>query len=61
MKFRTIKYMIREGFSNTYKNLLMTLASLTMVVSSLLIFGLFLLVTLILTFNLKQMENKLPR
>ncbi|NLM26632.1 MAG: ABC transporter permease [Clostridiaceae bacterium] len=59
MKFRTIKYMIREGFSNTYKNLLMTLASLTMVVSSLLIFGLFLLVTLILTFNLKQMEKQI--
>jgi len=59
MKLRTIKYMIREGFSNTYKNLLMTLASLTMVISSLLIFGIFLLVTIILSFNLKQMEKQI--
>src|SRR5690554_3528012 len=59
MKLRTIKYMVREGFSNTYKNLLMTLASLTMVISSLLIFGVFLMVTVILSFNLRQMEKQI--
>ncbi|HEY8500843.1 MAG TPA: permease-like cell division protein FtsX [Clostridia bacterium] len=58
MKLRTIKYMVREGFSNTYKNLLMTLASLMMVISSLLIFGIFLMVTAILSYNLRQMEKQ---
>lgn len=59
MKIRTIKYMLQEGFSNTYKNLLMSLASVSMVVASLLIFGIFLMITINLTFNLNQMEKQL--
>lgn len=58
MKIRTIRYMIVEGFSNTYKNLLMSLASVSMVIASLLIFGVFLLITINLTFNLNQFEKK---
>ncbi len=58
MKLRTMKYMVQEGFTNTYKNLLMTLASVTMVVASLLIFGIFLMIAINLSFNLKQMEKQ---
>ena len=46
MKIRTIRYMVAEGFSNTYKNLLMSLASISMVIASLLIFGIFLAITI---------------
>lgn len=59
MKIRTIRYMLQEGFSNTYKNLLMTLASVSMVIASLLIFGIFLMITINLTYNLNNLEKKL--
>jgi cell division transport system permease protein len=59
MKLRTIKYMIKEGLSNTYKNLLMSLASVSMVIASLLIFGIFLMVIINLTYNLNQIERHL--
>ncbi len=59
MKIRTIKYMIQEGFSNTYKNLLMTLASVTMVIASLLIFGIFLMIMINLSYNLTQMGKQM--
>ncbi|NLN66045.1 MAG: ABC transporter permease [Clostridiaceae bacterium] len=57
MKIRTIKYMISEGFTNTYKNLLMSLASVSMVIASLLIFGIFLMITINLIFNLNQIQK----
>lgn len=59
MKIRTIRYMLMEGLSNTYKNLLMSLASVSMVVASLLIFGIFLMITINLTYNLSQFEKKM--
>lgn len=58
MKIRTIKRMLQEGFSNTYKNLLMSLASLTMVIASLLIFGVFLMVTVNLFYNYNRIESQ---
>ncbi|HZK28103.1 MAG TPA: permease-like cell division protein FtsX [Thermoclostridium sp.] len=56
MKIRTMKYMVKEGFVNTYKNLLMTIASVSMVVASLLIFGIFLMVTINLSYNLNRLK-----
>lgn len=58
MKIRTIKYLIRDGFLNTYKNLLMSLASLAMVVVSLIIFGVFLMITVNLFFNYNRVESQ---
>jgi len=58
MKIRTIKHMLKEGFSNTYKNLLMSLASLVMVISSLLIFGVFLMITINLFYNYSRVETQ---
>lgn len=43
MKIRTFRYMFKEGLINTYKNKLMSLASITAVIASLVIFGLFFL------------------
>jgi cell division transport system permease protein len=51
--------MLKEGFTNTYKNFLMSLASVSMVIASLLIFGIFLMITINLTYNLTQIEKKL--
>ena len=59
MKIRTIRYMLAEGISNTYKNLLMSLASVSMVIASLLIFGIFLMITINLSYNLSQIEKKM--
>ncbi|NLY17706.1 MAG: ABC transporter permease [Clostridiaceae bacterium] len=58
MKIRTIKYLLKEGISNTYKNLLMSLASLAMVISSLLIFGVFLMITINLFYNYNRLESQ---
>lgn len=59
MKIRTIRYMLIEGFTNTYKNLLMSLASISMVIASLLIFGIFLMITINLSYNLGQIEKRM--
>lgn len=44
MKLKTIKYLIKEGFVNTWKNKMMCLASMGIVVASLIILGMFLLI-----------------
>lgn len=45
MKLRTVKYIIREGFANTWRNKLMCLASMGIVTAALIIFGIFLLIS----------------
>ncbi len=45
MKIRTTKYIIKDGLVNAYRNKLMSLASIGIVTVSLLIFGLFYLIT----------------
>jgi len=45
MKLRTTKYIIKEGFVNTYRNVLMSLASMGVVSASLIILGFFLVMT----------------
>ncbi len=45
MKIRTTKYIIKDGIINTYRNKLMSLASIGIVSVSLLTFGLFFIIT----------------
>lgn len=56
MKIRTMKYIVKEGFANTYKNLLMSLASVSMVIASLLIFGIFLMLIINFSYNLNRLK-----
>lgn len=58
MKIRTIKYIIKEGASNTYKNKLMSLASISIVTASLIIFGIFYLITINLNYNLRVLKEQ---
>lgn len=44
MKIRTVKHIIKEGIVNSYRNKLMSLASVFIVVATLMVFGFFLLV-----------------
>ena len=57
MKIRSIKLMVKEGVSNSYKNKLMTIASTTIVIATLLIFGLFLLITITLINNAQNIQS----
>jgi len=45
MKIRTTKYIIKEGIINSYRNKLMSLASIIIVTASLLVFGIFLIIS----------------
>lgn len=58
MKIRTVKYIIKEGFVNTYRNKLMTLASVGIVVSSLIIFGIFFVFVVNVKFNLDVLKQQ---
>jgi len=44
MKIRTIKYIVKEGGVNTYRNMIMSLASISIVVATLVIAGIFFLI-----------------
>ncbi len=52
MKIRTIRYIFKEGFVNSYRNKLMSLASVVIVIASLIIFGIFILIALNLEYNI---------
>ncbi len=58
MRIRTTKYMFKEGFINAYRNKLMSLASLGVVTASLLIFGLFFIVSITLNTNLEGLKEQ---
>lgn len=59
MKIRTTKYALKEGIINSYRNKMMSLASLSTVVASLLTFGIFLLITLNLNYNTELLRDHL--
>jgi len=59
MKIRTMKYMVKEGFVNTYRNLLMSIASVTMVIASLMIFGIFLMLIINFSYNLNRLKAQM--
>lgn len=58
MKIRTSRYIIKEGILNAYRNKLMSLASIGIVTASLVIFGMFLMITINLGQNLKGLEDQ---
>lgn len=58
MKVRTLRYIVREGVLNTYKNKLMSLAAISIVVASLIIFGVFLLLALNIEYNTEILRQK---
>lgn len=53
MKIRTVQYVLKQGVVNSYRNKLMTLASVSTVAASLLIFGIFLFLAINLNYNMK--------
>lgn len=58
MRLRTVRYIIKEGFVNTYKNKLMSLTSLVIIIATLVIFGFFLLFILNIETNLATLRNQ---
>lgn len=58
MKIRTIKYIIKDSIVNTYKNKLMSLASISAVVASLIIFGVFYVISINMNFNTKLLTQQ---
>lgn len=58
MKFRNIKYFIKQGFVGLWKNRLMSLASICIVVASLTVFGVFVLLGLNLNYLVSQIEEQ---
>ncbi len=56
MKLRTVKHVVKEGLSNILRNKLMAIASILIVAATLMIFGIFYLVTTNLDYNAKQMQ-----
>lgn len=58
MKLRTVKHVVKEGLSNILRNKLMAIASILVVAATLMIFGIFYLVTTNLDYNAKQMQEQ---
>ncbi len=58
MKIRTTKYIIKEGLSNAYRNKLMSLASVSIVIAALMIFGIFFLIIVNINSNIKGLKEQ---
>lgn len=58
MKIRTVKYIIKEGLVNSYRNKLMSLASIGIMSASLIIFGLFLLISINMNHAIGQLKQQ---
>jgi cell division transport system permease protein len=58
MKIRTIKYIVKEGIINTYKNKLMSLASVGIVTAALVLFGIFWLMVTNLNHNAETLKEQ---
>lgn len=58
MKIRTVKYIFKEGALNAYKNKLMSLASIIIVIATLFIFGCFLFLALNFEYNINSLRNQ---
>lgn len=58
MKIRTVKYIVKEGAVNSYRNKLMSLASIFIVVAMLVIFGFFLLVVFNAELNINTLNEQ---
>ncbi len=58
MRIRTTRYIIKEGVINSYRNKLMSLASIATIAASLCFFGIFILLTMNLSQNIKAFEGQ---
>lgn len=58
MKLRTTKYIVKEGLINTYRNKLMSLASIGVVTASMIVLGLFLVITINLSHNTQILKEQ---
>lgn len=58
MRIRTVRLIVKEGAVNAYRNKLMSLASVIIVVATLVIFGFFLLMVLNLEVNLDTLRDQ---
>ncbi|NJD04123.1 MAG: ABC transporter permease [Ruminiclostridium sp.] len=58
MRIRTARYIIKEGIVNTYRNILMSLASIMIVIATLAVFGFFLLIALNLELNIDVLKDQ---
>jgi len=58
MKIRTFRYIIKEGISNSYKNKLMTIASIGIATASIILFGIFLIIIMNLNYNTKALKEQ---
>ena len=58
MRIRTARFIVKEGVINTYRNKLMSLASVTIVIATLVIFGFFLLIALNFKLNLSIVKDQ---
>ncbi len=57
MRLKTVKYIIKEGIANTWRNKLMCIASVAIVAAALVIFGIFVLIGSNIGFLGKQVES----
>jgi len=58
MKIQTLRYIIKEGFINTYRNKLMTLASISIVLASLIVFGIFFIIIFNINASMKLLKEQ---
>lgn len=58
MRIRTARHIIKEGIVNTYRNILMSLASIMIVIATLVVFGFFLLIALNLELNINVLKEQ---
>ncbi len=58
MKLRTTKYIVKEGLINTYRNALMSLASVGVVTASMIILGVFLVIAINLSYNTQKLKEQ---
>jgi cell division transport system permease protein len=58
MRIRTARYIVKEGVVNAYRNKLMSLASVIIVIATLVIFGFFMLIALNLELNLNVLRDQ---
>lgn len=58
MKIRTVRHIIKEGLVNSYRNKLMSLASIMIVVATLVVFGFFLLFAFNMEGNIKIWKDQ---
>jgi cell division transport system permease protein len=58
MKIRSIKYILKEGFLNAYRNKMMSLASISIISAALVLFGIFYLILINLNHNLDALSKQ---